>query len=526
VPDTAGAQIQVEVNQRPVRFGEVGAVREQGRVLIPLRAVGEELGATIRWNGTLRTVFGEKGKHRFELPMGARQANLDGRSVTLDVPAQMIRGTTMVPLRFVAEALGAEVSWDAARGRVVVNTGGPTAGGSGVRVSSFRHDASGPLTAGSQVTVTLTGTPGGQATFDVGSIARAVPLAEDRAQPGRYVGRYVIPAGVTEREVPLIAHLRVGRTDAPLIQAGTPLEIDSQPPAVTNAAPAGGTVVRNQRPNIYVEFGDAGGTGLDVESVRMRVNGQDVTLDARVTPGFVIYTPEALPAGPVSVIVEAKDRAGNRIEKAWKFTVSANLALIESITHDAQKTLTVGDVVTVKVKGQPGGRATLSISGVAPSLPMTESSPGSYVGRYTVRRGDQQLRAEVAATLVMPDGERQTLTDSAPLRIATRELKAPTITSPGPDDPINSPVVVTGRGEPGAKVIVEVTYAARAFGVLPISGTAATQEVAVGADGTFKTEPMTLRLPRGATKVEYAIRVADAAAEGETNATGSASLLP
>jgi hypothetical protein len=524
----AGAQIQVEVNERPVKFGEVGAVREAGRVLIPLRAVGEELGATIRWNAALRTVFGERGERRFELPVGQRQAVLDGRPVTLDVPAQMIRGTTMVPLRFVAEALGAEVAWDGAGSRVLVTTSG--SGGAPaaqrpppeVRVASFRHDASGPLTAGSAVTVILAGTPGGQATFDLGSIARDVPMAEERAEPGRYVGRYVIPAGITEREVPLIARLRVGATDAPLIQAGTPLVIDSQPPVVASAAPADGSIVRNQRPNIYAEFSDAGGTGLDIESVRMRVNGADVTLDARVTPGFVIYTPEALPEGPVSVSVEAKDRAGNRMQKVWKFTVASPLTLIESITHDAQKSLGAGDVVTVEVRGQPGGRATFSISGVASSLPMTEPTPGSYLGRYTVRRGDQQLRAEVAVTLVMPDGERQTLAASAPLRIATRELRAPTVTSPGPDDPITSPVVVTGRGEPGAKVVVEVTYAARAFGVLPINGTAATQEVTVAADGTFKTEPMSLRLPRGATKVEYAIRVASPGIDGDAGTTGAA----
>jgi hypothetical protein len=611
----AAAPIEVEVNRRPVHFTDTGAVRQEGRVLIPLRAVGEELGATIRWDAARRTVLGEKGTRRFELPVGTRQAILDGRVVALDVPAQMIRGTIVVPLRFVAEALGAEVKWDGTSGRVVVNTdgqGGTSAAATGsvsgeivvvdtraqpprivvaaegrrasyrvaadtiilrgpageratrveadqllpgdrvqlrldadgervtvieattddpasllqptgrtaavreARVSSFRHDAEGPLTAGSEVLVTLAGTPGGQATFDVGSIARDVPMAEDRAEPGHYVGRYVIPGGVTEREVPLIGRLRVGSAAAPLIQAGAPLVIDSQPPGVSNAAPADGSVVRNQRPNIYAEFGDGGGTGLDVESVRLRVNGQDVTQEARVIPGFVIYTPATLAAGPVSVSVEAKDRAGNPMRKTWKFTVAAQEALIESVTHDAQGALGAGDVVTVQVTGRPGARATFNISGVASSVAMAETTAGDYIGRYTVKRGDQQLRAEVAATLMMPSGERQTLSGSAPLRIVTRELEAPTIMSPGPEEAITSPLVVMGRGEPGAKVIVEILYSARALGVLPVSGTAATCEVAVGPDGTFKTEPLALRVPRGASRVAYELRVSPVGADGET----------
>jgi hypothetical protein len=202
--------------------------------------------------------------------------------------------------------------------------------------------------------------------------------------------------------------------------------------------------------------------------------------------------------------------------KSWKFTVAAQQALIESITHDTEGALSAGDVVTVQVKGRPGGRATFSISGVASSVAMTETTAGDYVGRYTVKRGDQQLRAEIAAILKMPSGEQQTLSASAPLRIVTRELVAPTITSPGPEEAITSPLVVTGRGEPGAKVIVEIIYNARALGLLPVSGTAATCEVAVGPDGTFKTEPLALRLPRGASRVAYELRVSPVDAEGET----------
>lgn len=119
----AAAEIGVEVNGRPVAFGAVAPQRIGGRVLIPLRAVVEALGAEVKWNAATQTVHGSKGEREFSLPIGSRTASVNGMSVNLDVPAQMVSGTTMVPLRFVAEALGAEVEWNAAAQRVVIGGG-------------------------------------------------------------------------------------------------------------------------------------------------------------------------------------------------------------------------------------------------------------------------------------------------------------------------------------------------------------------------------------------------------------------
>jgi len=120
----AAADIGVEVNGRPVAFGSVAPQRIGGRVLIPLRAVVEALGAEVKWNAATQTVTGRKGERDFSLPIGSRTASVNGMSVNLDVPAQMFSGTTMVPLRFVAEALGAEVEWNAASQQVVIGGGG------------------------------------------------------------------------------------------------------------------------------------------------------------------------------------------------------------------------------------------------------------------------------------------------------------------------------------------------------------------------------------------------------------------
>lgn len=120
----AGAEIQVDVNDRQVQFGHVAPTRIDGRVFIPLRAVVEALGAEVRWDARTQTVHGSRGSREFALPVGSRTAQVNGRSLNLDAPARLMSGTTMVPLRFVAEALGANVDWNASEQRVAVTLGG------------------------------------------------------------------------------------------------------------------------------------------------------------------------------------------------------------------------------------------------------------------------------------------------------------------------------------------------------------------------------------------------------------------
>ena len=102
----AAAAISVDVNGKPLQFGNAQPIKIGGSVLIPLRAVVENLGAEIHWDGSTQTVSGSKGAREFSLRIGSRDARVNNNPVTLNQPAQLINGNTMVPLRFVAEALG------------------------------------------------------------------------------------------------------------------------------------------------------------------------------------------------------------------------------------------------------------------------------------------------------------------------------------------------------------------------------------------------------------------------------------
>jgi hypothetical protein len=115
-------QIRVEVDGRAIRFTDTQPSYMQGRVLVPVRGVFEELGANVQWHPMTRTVTAVRGDQQVNFRIGERWATVDGRSVALDVPAQIMNGRTMVPLRFVSEALGAEVTWHDPTRTVMINS--------------------------------------------------------------------------------------------------------------------------------------------------------------------------------------------------------------------------------------------------------------------------------------------------------------------------------------------------------------------------------------------------------------------
>lgn len=119
-----GSPIRVEVNGNPVVFGATKPQRVDGRVLVPLRGIFESLNASVLWDSASRTVKAMKGSKEILLFIGQRNAKVDGIDVMLDTPAQIIGGATMVPLRFVSEALGAGVKYVPAQQLVAINLDG------------------------------------------------------------------------------------------------------------------------------------------------------------------------------------------------------------------------------------------------------------------------------------------------------------------------------------------------------------------------------------------------------------------
>lgn len=98
-----------------VDFGRLDAqtppTAVDGRTMVPVRAIFEALGAAVHWDAATKTATGTTADTTVVMQIDNQTAYVNGEAKTLDVPAQLINGSTMVPARFISEALGYAVTW-------------------------------------------------------------------------------------------------------------------------------------------------------------------------------------------------------------------------------------------------------------------------------------------------------------------------------------------------------------------------------------------------------------------------------
>ena len=111
------------VNQQLVVL-DVAPFIDSGRTFVPFRFVGESLGAQVGYttdaSGRVATVTYQLGSTSIILYIGRKDALVNGRTVYLDVAPKIVQGRTVIPLRFVTEALGCKVDWDGQTMKVTI----------------------------------------------------------------------------------------------------------------------------------------------------------------------------------------------------------------------------------------------------------------------------------------------------------------------------------------------------------------------------------------------------------------------
>lgn len=117
----AFAGISLNIDNVPLTT-DVPPVIVDGRTLVPVRAIFEKLGAVVNWEPTTQTVTATSGEKTITLKLNDTSAYVNNELKTLDVPAQIVEGRTMVPARFVAESLDCQVLWEPTTQTVNVNT--------------------------------------------------------------------------------------------------------------------------------------------------------------------------------------------------------------------------------------------------------------------------------------------------------------------------------------------------------------------------------------------------------------------
>jgi MreB/Mrl family cell shape determining protein len=106
--------VNVKVYDQYIDFSSVSQwpIIENGRTMVPLRAVFEVLNCKVRWEESSKSAVVEYGTTKIIIPANSTTAYINGKANSLDVPAKIVNDRVMIPLRFVSEAIEKTVIWD------------------------------------------------------------------------------------------------------------------------------------------------------------------------------------------------------------------------------------------------------------------------------------------------------------------------------------------------------------------------------------------------------------------------------
>lgn len=114
----ASSEIKIMVSGKEIK-PETPAYIENGRTMVPLRFISEALGEKVDWNAETKSVI--IGDNKAVLAIGSKEIDANGKKIAIDSPALIKNSRTFVPLRAISEILGAKVDWDGATKTVIIN---------------------------------------------------------------------------------------------------------------------------------------------------------------------------------------------------------------------------------------------------------------------------------------------------------------------------------------------------------------------------------------------------------------------
>ena len=395
----------VTVDGRALNFGDTPPVSQNGRVLVPLRAIFEALGATVNFSNGV--ISAQRGQTNLQLSLGSTQALVNDQTKTLDVAAQAVNGKTLVPLRFIGEALGAGVQFNGATNTIAI-TSPRVAGGTGTT-----SPGEGGLGVPSAQTIN-----GTVVRVDGGTPARVVV-----ATGGQLRTFSLAPNALLLRQLSVANSL----SETPVRQGARPIQIGELAPGndVRLTLDNSGNVIQILTSATVilarVQFAGAGQIILDDEN--------DTTIRIGDTVSFTDNTGRdttnfSLPAGSrVALFLSRETRSIYRVSAAPS---DVNLSTAGATTPDplpgnvgasnaprltlveasAPGPLGVGGVLTVNVRATAGQTVTFVLGSKIQNVTLAEDpqNPGNYSGTYTVRRGDDILGARVTARILGAGG--------------------------------------------------------------------------------------------------------------------------
>lgn len=307
-----GATIDVhDVNVDVTSPGELGDVRP-----------GDFARVELRKDGRVERVIDEYGSHNGRIVaiagnqfvLGDGQVVSAGRTTEISINGKAAEFNDLRP----GDEVSVRYSVETNEVREVLASRIVASGAQQAEIMAIDSDAQRPLRPGDVLHVTMHGTPGGSATFDIGSDVSDQAMVQ--RDPGFYTGSYAIPRGANFRDVALVGRLTIGNATAQQAAAQT-VSASSTPPGIADFAPDAGATINTNRPAVFASFA-ADAVPVNPASALLWIDGRDVTSECVRTAQFIQYLPSyEYRDGPVRVTVRVADEAGNTMTKSWTFTI-------------------------------------------------------------------------------------------------------------------------------------------------------------------------------------------------------------
>ncbi len=457
--------VRVLVDGQPVSF-DVPPVVALGRVLVPLRGVFHRLGAIVTWDPGSQTVLAARGDTSIVLRIGDTQARINGQPTLMDVPALLVGGRTMVPLRFISQTLGSQVSWDAAS--------------TTVQIASQPYGSPPPPQASPPPAPPAVASPISGTLLSVKAEAAA---EEIQVLVDKVVHTYRVTPATTISRIN-VANNAGGSEALSALRAGDLVEVTADSNGVAKS--------------IHATYKEVAGRIIAVTEAGVVVlgNGDTYRLNhaARVTRDGRVVDAGALRPGD-----EVQLRLNPQSNEIWAAAARQRAephgpAIASVVVTPSGRELHAGEAVEVIATGVPGGRATFTIAGLRGSVPMVESTSehGTYYGSYTIQPGDVARDGEVTVQLAAANGEivaatAQTRVHINAARTAPPAARTPIITSPEEGATISAPFIVTGRARPGSRVKVTADYDGSVL-LFKVAGSLGTHTVTANRNGEWSVK--------------------------------------
>lgn len=399
--------IGVLVDGRPVNFGGVPPTNAGGRLLVPLRGVFEALGATVDYNAATSTVLALRGETQLQLTIGSATAYINGQPKQLDVPAKVVLGRTLVPLRFIGEALGAQVNYNGVTQTVSIvspPTGG-NAGGLPVE-NPYPQPTPPPYTVpgtANAVTGSFVNASNTTITVLVDNAQRVYPLAPNALilrQASIADNATATPFRQPARQIKLGDLMAGDSLKLSVDAAGQVTQITSSVTIILAKVQfaAGNRIVLD----------DERDTTLSINENLRYINPQNRAVNAAsLQAGDTV----ALFISPTSRTIYQvssygpdlnRNATGGTPDPLPGGGLPTGAPQIQLVQHNAATPLKAGATLQVSLRGTPGLRAVFALSPRVQNVALVESptTPGVYSGTYTIRPGDDILNGRISARLI------------------------------------------------------------------------------------------------------------------------------